>query len=258
MSTDGNSRHPRRRPRKALRRAAVGAVSPTAASKSRRRIARIASRGGRFDASCAGPAPIEETSAREVLARTVQAPRALRRLRENRRSAVQPVIEGTCRRCGEGRGHLDSLDTGSCSDMFNRPENAENTRVFGLSARWWMRPRRRRTGMQRTHLAGPSGIRTVSDQLPSRPREAAWASSHPLDRLLPSPHTEELAARDFAVSRVAESLHGPRKSHLERLPLCDNPLVRAGSGDGTSLAPRITQMVPRIGMEPLNREGARR
>lgn len=185
-------------------------------------------------------------------------PRALRRLRENRRGAVQPVTEAACRRRREGRGHLGSLDTGRCSDMFNRPENAENTRVFGLSARWWMQPRRRRSGMQRTHLAGPSGIRTVSDPLPSWPREAAWASSHPFVRLLPSPRMEELAARNFAVSRVAESVDGPRKPHLECLPLCDNPLFRAGSGDGTSLAPRITQMVPRIGMEPLNREGARR
>ena len=76
LSKDGNSRHPRPRSRKALRRAAAGAVSPTAPSKSRRRIDHIASRGGRFDASCAAPAPIEEANAREVLA-----PRALRRLR---------------------------------------------------------------------------------------------------------------------------------------------------------------------------------
>ena len=236
----------------------MGAVSPTAPSKSRRRIDPIASRGGRFDASCAGPAPIEEANSREASARTVHTPRALRRPRENRRGAVQRVTEGACRRRGERRAYLDSLDTGRCSDMLDRPENAENTRVFGLLARWWMRPRRRRTGMQRTHLAGPSGIQTASDQLPFGPRAAAWASLHPLDRLLPSPCMEELAARNFAVSRVAESVHGPRKSHLERLPLCDNPLISAGYGDGTSLAARITQMVPRIGMEPLNREGARR
>lgn len=100
LSTDGNSRHPRPRSRKALRSAVAGAVPPTAPSKSRRRIDRIASRGGRFDASCAGPAPIEEANAREVLA-----PRALRRLRVNHRNAVQPVT-GARRPSEEGRGAL--------------------------------------------------------------------------------------------------------------------------------------------------------
>jgi hypothetical protein len=98
----------------------------------------------------------------------------------------------------------------------------------------------------------------MSDLFPSGPREAARASSHPTDRMLPSLHMEELAARNFAVSRVAESARGSCKSHLERLRLSDNPLIRAGSGDGTSLADQITQMVPRIVREPLNREGARR
>ena len=142
--------------------------------------------------------------------------------------------------------------------MLEQPENAESNRVFGPSARWWMRPRRLRIGVQRTHLAGPSGFWTASDQLPSGLREASCRLSRPLERPLPDPRLEESAARNFAVSRVAESVHGPRGSHLERQLLCDKPLIGARSGGGTSLATRIRQMVPRTVLEPLNREGARR
>ena len=181
-------------------------------------------------------------------------PRALRRHQMNLRSVVRPV---SGRACGQ-RELACSLDTSRCSDMLESPENAETTTVFGLSARWWMRPRRRRTGMQRTHLAAPSGIRTASDQLSSGRRDVAWASTRLLAQLLSSPRTGASTAENFAVSLLGVSVHGSRQANLERLLLCDAPLIRAGSTDGTSLAARITQMVPRMVTEPLNREGARR
>jgi hypothetical protein len=176
----------------------------------------------------------------------------------SRRISLASVVGGACERHERRLGLLGSLDTGRCSDMLESPENAENARVFDLSARWWMRPRRRRTGMQRTHLAGPSGIRTASDQFPSGAREVAYDSSRPLSRLLPIPRSEASGAKSFAVSRVAESVHCSRRSIFERLLLCNAPWIRAESGHGTSLANRITQMVPRMVTEPLKREGARR
>ena len=173
-------------------------------------------------------------------------------------SAGQVVGKGARRWRRRARGHWGSLDTDRCSDMLEQPENAETNRVFVPSASWWMRPRRLRTRVQRTHLVGPSGIRTASDQLARGPRETLRRPSRPLARRLPNARLDESKARNFAVSRAAPSVPSPRSSRLERQLLCDNPLIGAGSGGGTSLAHRITQMVPRTGMEPLNREGARR
>lgn len=176
----------------------------------------------------------------------------------SRRTNLASVVGGARGR-HEGRlGLLGSLDTGRCSDMLESPENAETARVFGLSARWWMRPRRRRTGMQRTHLAGPRGIRTASDQFPSGAREVAYDTSRLLRRLLSIPRSEAPGTKSFAVSRVRESVHGSRRSSFERRLLCNAPWIRAEPGHGTSLANRITQMVPRMVTEPLKREGARR
>lgn len=171
---------------------------------------------------------------------------------------MRALIEVRHNRLAECLGHLGSLDTDRCSDMFKSPEKAENNRDFGLSTRWWMRPRKRRPGMQRTQLADPSGIRTASDPLFSGSHQGALEASCSRDRRRLHERLDESAAANFAMSGTAESFRGPRESDLEQLLRRDKPRSEACSSDGTSLADLITQMVPRLGMGPLNREGARR
>ena len=167
---------------------------------------------------------------------------------------MRALIEGQYKQPAEWLGHLGSLDTDRCSDMFLRPEKPESTRDFGLSTRWWMRPRRRRPGMQRTHVADPSGIRTGCGLLFSDSHQGALEASCLRDRR----HLDESAAGNFATTCTAESFRGPRELGLEQLFQLDDPRSEARPNDGTRLADLITQMVPRLGMGPLNREGARR
>jgi hypothetical protein len=171
---------------------------------------------------------------------------------------VRALTEVQYKRLAECLGHLGSLDTDRCSDMLNSPEKAENNRDFGLSTRWWMRPRKRRPGMQRTHLADPSGIWTLSDPLFSGSHQGALEASGLRDRRRLQGRLDESAARNFATSGTAESFCGPRESDPKQRLRRENPRSEACSSDGTSLADLITQMVPRLGMGPLNREGARR
>ena len=171
---------------------------------------------------------------------------------------MRALTEGHYERLVECLGHLGSLDTDRYSDMFKFPEKAESNRDFGLSTRWWMRPRKRRPGMQRTHLADPSGIWTVSGLLFSGSHSGALEASCPRDQRPLHERLDESAAGNFARSGTAESFLGPRRSDPEPLLRSDNPRSEACSSDGTSLANLITQMVPRLGMGPLNREGARR
>jgi hypothetical protein len=255
LSTDGNSRHPASWSRKRLRTGTLPVTWPTAASESRRFDRFAASPGGRLDASCTGLAPIWKRSAG-------RAPHSKSRVGRgadggfcvNRSGLMGALTRGALRRRRGEREHVSSLDTSRCSDMFNRPEKAENTRVFGSSARQWMRPRRRLTGMQRTHRADPSRIWTGSDQL------LAWAQ--PL-------RSEALGHIDRVVSRFSSgwnrevpSIGGqadrPKCPRIERTPLRSSPRTEDRFCDGMGLALRITQMVPRLWMEPQNAEGARR
>jgi hypothetical protein len=112
--------------------------------------------------------------------------------------------------------------------------------------------------MQRTHLADPSGIRTASGLLLPESHQDALGASYARDERRLHEYTDEAAAGNFATVGAAESFRGLRKSDLEQLLRRDNLRSEACSRDGTSLADLITQMVPRLGMGPLNREGARR
>jgi len=185
-------------------------------------------------------------------------PLAWQRHGMNRGGVVRALTEGKYERLVECLGRLDSLDTDRCSDMFKFPEKAESNRDFGLSTRWWMRPRKRRFGMQRTHLADPSGIWTASAPLFSGSHQGALEASCPRDWRRLHERLDESAAGNFATSGTAASFRGRRKSDLEQLLRRDKPRNEACSSDGTSLANLIPQMVPRLGMGPLNREGARR
>jgi len=167
---------------------------------------------------------------------------------------VRALTKGQYKQTAEWLRHLGSLDTDRCSDMLVRPEKPESARDFGFSTRWWMRPRRRRPGMQRTHVADPSGIRSACGSLFSDSHQGALEGSCLRDRR----HLDGSAAGNFATRCTAESLRGPCELDLEQLRQLDNPRSEARPSDGTRLADLITQMVPRLGMEPLNREGARR
>ena len=171
---------------------------------------------------------------------------------------MRVLSEGHYVRLAESPGHLGSLDTDGCSDMFELPEKAETNKDFGLSTRWWMRPRKRRPGMQRTHSADPRGIWTASDPLFSGSHQAASRASGSGARPRLEERIDESAAETFAAAGSAESSRGPRPSDLAQLHRRDDPRSETCSGDGTSLADLVTQMVPRLGMGPLNREGARR
>ena len=168
---------------------------------------------------------------------------------------MRALTVGPYQPLAERLSQLGSLDTDSCFDMLKSPEKPESTRDFGLSTRWWMRPLRRRPGMQRTHVADPSGIRTGCGLLFSGSSQVALddAASSRARR-----HMEESAPRNVATAGTAESSRGPRQPDLEQ-PL-RRATLRSGvfRSDGTSLANLITQMVPRLEMGPLNREGARR
>lgn len=154
--------------------------------------------------------------------------------------------------------HFGSLDTSRCSDMLKLPEKAESARDFGLSTRWWMQPRRRRLGMQRTHLADPSGIRIAFDPVLPGSLGARQQLSCARDQRLLDDGLGKSAARNSIESGNPESACGQRKPYREYLQRRDEPGDEACSGDGMSLADLITQMVPRLEVGPLNREGARR
>jgi hypothetical protein len=171
---------------------------------------------------------------------------------------VRALTEGQYDRLAECLGRLDSLDTDGCSDMFKFPEKAESNRDFGPSTRWWMRPRKRRLGMKRTHLADPSGTWTASDPRFSGSHPGGLEASCARDWRRLHERLDGSAAGNFATSGTAASFRGPRQSDLEQLLRRDKSRNEACSSDGTSLADLITQMVPRLGMGPLNREGARR
>ena len=255
LSTDGNSRHPRSHAAQAdaeqggWRCLSDGPVRIAATE----RLHRIPKRQIRCKLHRAGADRGSQRS-RGVDPGGPHPPRALRRQRMNRGGAVRALTEGQYKQPAESLVHLGSLDTDRCSDMLKRPEKPESARDFGISTRWWMRPRRRRPGMQRTHVADPSGIRTACGLLFSGSHQAAPDALCLRDRR----HLGESALRISATTGTAESFRGVRELDLEQLLQLGNPRSEARSSDGTSLADLITQMVPRLGMGPLNREGARR
>lgn len=176
----------------------------------------------------------------------------------NRPALMRALTGGARGRRAERQEHVSSLDTGRCSDMFNQPEKAENTRVFGPSARRWMRPRRCLTGMQRTLRADLPGIWTASDQLPSQICSSVSDARGRFDRVLARCGVGAANGWNRAVSCLVEPVDRLHQSRFERAPLRSFPHIEAQSGDGMGLAVRITQLVPRFGMEPQNAEGARR
>jgi hypothetical protein len=112
--------------------------------------------------------------------------------------------------------------------------------------------------MQRTLSADPNGVWTASDQLPTRLPSL-------LAKLLY--HRDQVAARtgvgaairwNRAVSSMSGPIDRPHRVRFECAPLQSVSLIEAQSGDGMGLAIRITQLVPRFGVEPQNAEGARR
>jgi hypothetical protein len=167
---------------------------------------------------------------------------------------VRALTRGHYKLPAEWPRHRGSLDTDKCSDMLEPPEKPESTRDFGLSTRWWMRPRRRRPGMQRTHVADPSGIRSACALWFSGPKPRALGASCLSDWR----RSDESAERDFATTGTAKSVHGLRGSDLEQLLQFDDPRNEARPSDGMSLADLTVQMGPRHEAGPLNREGARR
>jgi hypothetical protein len=181
-----------------------------------------------------------------------------RRLAVNRPRPSRALMREAQDQRAERREHVGSLDTGRCSDMFNRPEKAENTRVFCPSARRWMRPRRCLTGMQRTHSTDPDAVWTASDQLPSRPLPLRSKLHCYRDRVAARTSGGAAARWNRAVSRASGPIDRPNRDRFERAPLHRLSLIEAQSGDGMGLADRITQLVPRFGVEPQNAEGARR
>ncbi len=176
----------------------------------------------------------------------------------NRPDPERALIEGERGRRAEARAQVSSLDTGRCSDMFDRPEKAENTRVFGPSARRWMRPRRCLTGMQRTLWADPNGVWTASDQLPSRVQPALSEARGGIRRVAVGSGAGAEIGWSRPVSRLAEPVDPLHRSRIERAPLRSFPRSEAQSGDGMGFAVRITQLVPCFEKEPQNAEGARR
>src|SRR5262249_47318805 len=120
-----------------------------------------------------------------------------------------------------------SLDTVGCSDMFEQPKSAEISRVFGpstslspeaggFSARWEMRPLRRRPG-------------AYGEQERISSRNRATPSVVSLLRVrLPQAHDSR------SVQHVCSELGEWSSSPLE-----------VGAVGGTSLAVRVMQLVPR-------------
>ena len=211
-----------------------------------------------MDASCARPAPIRRGKPGGGALEQRGPSRDRGGSRVNRPGLMRALTRGARGRRREGQEHMSSLDTDGCSDMFNRPEKAENTRVFGPSARRWMRPRRCRTGMQQTLRADPNGIWTASDRLFSQVQPPLPGAPGRLDRGFARIGVGPAMGWSRPVSRLVRPVDRLRSSRFGRAPLRIFPRIEARSGDGMGLALRTTQRVPRFGVEPQNAEGARR
>ncbi len=258
LSTDGNSRPLFLPPCKRLRAAAKGDDLPTEPSELRRRTDPVASQRGRFDASCAAPAPIGKVRTREKQSSMSQTRRAGSPPDWSRNGDVRALTSEQEARIDEQAGGLGSLDMDTLSDMLEPPEKAEITTVFALSTRWRMQPRKCKCGIQRTHLAAPG-----------RTRDAVFANDSRLELLLGaatgSGHRLRVRVRCAGRSMgclisltASQAYRGSRRSDLARPSRGDCARVGSDSTGGTGIAYPIEQLIPRLGMGSQNREGARR
>ena len=191
----------------ALHSSAAGDVSPTAPSESRRsdRSRRIPS--GRLDASCAATCADRRASARAVIARgSSTALRASRRLRVNRARRCASTHWGAAsERLAECLGHVSSLDTGRCSDMFELgPKRPKILGILALQRDGGCG----RAGVDR-HAADPlggperdlDGVRPLFSRVASRLRRSTAPARSSVARLRVG--ADESAAGTSRVSRVA-------------------------------------------------------
>lgn len=258
LSTDGNSRRLFLAPRKRLHATAKGDDLPTEPSELRRRPGPVASQRGRFDASCAAPAPIGKVRTRKELSAMSQTRQAGSPSNWSRNGDVRAPTSEQEARIDEQAESLGSLDMDTLSDMLEKPEKAEIATVFALSTRWRMQPRKCKCGIQRTHLAAPG-----------RTRDAVSASVSALELLLgvgvgsiPRLHVRVRCvgrSRGCHVSlTVSQASPGFPRSVLARPRRGDCARIGSDSTGGTGIAYPIEQLIPRLGMGSQNREGARR
>ena len=257
LSSDGNSRPLFLAPCKRLRGTTPEDDLPTEPSELRQRTVRFASQSGRFDASCAAPAPIERARTR----------REQRSMSEPWELELRPIgaelapcehepasgIRGPTERAG----NLGSLDMDRLSDMLESSENAAIATVFALSTRWRMQPRKCKCGIQRTHLAAPAGTRdAVSISISASDLLGADVGSSPRWRV-----QAQCAGRSsgcYASLSASQMFPRCRESDPTRLRRRDCDRIGSRSTGGTGIAYPIEQVIPRLGMGSQNREGARK